>query len=41
MPVDLRNHMSKHPELGVSLCVVVEFETTEQAQVEKNLNSIL
>lgn len=32
VPADLRNHMTKHPELGQSLCVVIEFETTEGAQ---------
>lgn len=32
VPNDLRNHMTKHPELGQSLCVVVEFESTDAAQ---------
>lgn len=32
VPLDLRNHITKHPELGQSLCVVVEFETTDGAQ---------
>ncbi|XP_039252050.2 la-related protein 6-like [Styela clava] len=31
VPADLRNHMTKHPELGQSLCVVIEFETTDGA----------
>uniref|UniRef100_F6TNT4 La-related protein 6 n=1 Tax=Ciona intestinalis TaxID=7719 RepID=F6TNT4_CIOIN len=29
VPVDLRNHTTKHPELGVQTCVVVEFESTD------------
>ena len=33
VPLDLRNHTSKHPELGTTTCVVVEFENTEAAQV--------
>ncbi|XP_076818071.1 la-related protein 6-like isoform X2 [Clavelina lepadiformis] len=32
VPLDLRNHTSKHPELGTTTCVVVEFENTEAAQ---------
>uniref|UniRef100_H2ZQW1 HTH La-type RNA-binding domain-containing protein n=1 Tax=Ciona savignyi TaxID=51511 RepID=H2ZQW1_CIOSA len=31
VPQDLRNHTTKHPELGVQCCVVVEFESTDAA----------
>lgn len=32
VPLDLRNHTIKHPELGTNLCVVVEYDSTEDAQ---------
>nr|CAB3263389.1 la-related protein 6 [Phallusia mammillata] len=32
VPVDLRNHTTKHPELGTHTCVVIEFESTDAAQ---------
>lgn len=32
VPVDLRNHTTKHPELGTQTCAVVEFENVENAQ---------
>jgi len=32
VPLDLRNHVSKHPELGKNLCVVVEYDSTDDAQ---------
>ena len=33
IPADLRNHTSKHPELGVQTCVVLDFADTSAAQV--------
>ena len=33
VPLDLRNHVIKHPELGVNMCVVVEYHNTQDAQV--------
>jgi len=32
VPLDLRNHVAKHPELGQSTCAVVEFDRTEECQ---------
>ncbi|CAG5098169.1 Oidioi.mRNA.OKI2018_I69.XSR.g15428.t1.cds [Oikopleura dioica] len=32
VPLDLRNHVAKHPELGQSTCAVVEFDKTEECQ---------
>lgn len=32
VPADLRNHTTKHPELGTQNCAVVEFENVENAQ---------
>ena len=37
VPVDLRNHTTKHPELGTQNCAVVEFENVENAQVRKTI----
>jgi len=39
VPLDLRNHVIKHPELGVNMCVVVEYHNTSDAQTAfKNLS---
>jgi len=37
VPLDLRNHVIKHPELGTTLCVIVEYEKSEDAQVMTSL----
>lgn len=33
IPLDLRNHTAKHPEIGGQTCVVVEFDKTEDCQM--------
>ena len=33
LPQELRNHTTKHPELGFSTCAVTEFEKTEDCQL--------
>lgn len=33
VPLDLRNHTAKHPEIGGQTCVVVEFDRTEDCQM--------
>ena len=33
VPLDLRNHTAKHPEIGGQSCVVVEFDRTEDCQM--------
>jgi len=33
IPLDLRNHTAKHPEIGGQTCVVVEFDRTEDCQM--------
>lgn len=33
LPQDLRNHTTKHPELGQSTCAVIEFERTDECQL--------
>jgi len=39
VPLDLRNHVIKHPEIGVNMCVVVEYHNTQDAQMAfKNLS---
>ena len=38
IPLDLRNHIAKHPEIGSLTCAVVEFDKTEECQnAYKNL----
>ena len=32
IPLDLRNHIAKHPEIGSLTCAVVEFDKTEECQ---------